>query len=425
MSSPSRVEELSCPVTPPPAVNFGSFGANVDVASLQKGKSAASVAHSAAPLHQYEFGNMDSDRVVVQPKVPEVFNGMPAISFLDTEVYKLSESFDLTIIGKFSYGIPKIFEVTEMLKHCKLKGRFNVSFMDQRHVAIKLFLEEDLNTLWLMDNPNVNGTPVRFFKWTPSFSFEAESPVLPVWIALENLPIFLFHKEALFEIGKLLGKPIKVDGYTANRSKLSQANLCIELDVSKNLPTHLWVKVLDKGTAVKVNYSKVPSYCKGCLKLGHLERACLANGNKEKFHGEKQDDHVVNHLRVRNQRQDNVRKEDQWIEGNGKRGWNNQFARGGIQNGRGRGGRGGRGEFVQWQPMRYKSRGRRLERGGGSREAVREVELVDTGNAFAALNDTSGEVDLPPSLIPSDKGTPSMEVRRGGNLGGCLIKGEA
>lgn len=38
---------------------------------------------------------------------------------------------------------------------------------------------------------------------------------------LENLPIFLFHKEALFEIGKLLGTPMKIDGYTTNKSKLS------------------------------------------------------------------------------------------------------------------------------------------------------------------------------------------------------------
>lgn len=57
----------------------------------------------------------------------------------------MSESFSLTLVGKFSYGIPKIYEVTKMLKEQSFKGSFTVSFMDKRHVVVKLFLEEDYN----------------------------------------------------------------------------------------------------------------------------------------------------------------------------------------------------------------------------------------------------------------------------------------
>lgn len=95
-------------------------------------------------------------------------------------------------------------------------------------------------------------------------------------VALENLPLVLFHKEALYEVGHLLGKPIKVDGYTANQSKLNQSNICIEMDISKPLPSHIWIKLLDKGTAIKVRYGKVPHYCMFCHKLGHKEIVCLA-----------------------------------------------------------------------------------------------------------------------------------------------------
>lgn len=157
--------------------------------------------------------------------------------------------------------------------------------MDLRHVAIRLFLEEDYNFLWLLENPTIEGLHVCFFKWSPMFSLEAESPVIPIWVTLEKLPIFLFDKEALFEIAKLLGKPIKVDGYTTNKSKLSQGSIFVELDVSKNLPKHLWLNIMGKGTALKVNYPKIPYYCNNYLKLGHTASAshCLATEKDDFF----------------------------------------------------------------------------------------------------------------------------------------------
>lgn len=146
---------------------------------------------------------------------------MSSIEFSKDEVTLLSVPFEFTLIGKFSYGIPRILEVTKMLKSLKLKSRFNVSFMNKRLIVIKLFLQEDLNRLWLWDNSNVEGIPFRLFKWTPTFSLEAESPIVPVWVSLENLPVVLYHKEALVEIEKLIVNPVKLDGYTGNKSKLN------------------------------------------------------------------------------------------------------------------------------------------------------------------------------------------------------------
>lgn len=153
------------------------------------------------PLHQFEFGSMNMPRTMLNQSRKASFNGMPSLSFTDTEVENLSKTFNLTLVGKFSHGIPKIFEVTQMLKDLKLKSSFTVSFMDKRHIAIKLFIEEDYNRLWLIDNPNVLGIPFRLFEWTSRFSLEDELPIVPIWVSLENLPLFLFHKEALYEIG--------------------------------------------------------------------------------------------------------------------------------------------------------------------------------------------------------------------------------
>lgn len=224
---------------------------------------------------------MDSVRKVVSPKSQSSFNGMPSLTFSDSDVELLSKPLDLALVGKFSFGIPKIFDVTSMLRDQKLKTGFTVSFMDSRNVLIKLFCEEDFNQLWLLDSPNVQGFPLRFFKWSPLFSIEDESPIVPVWVSFEKLPVFLFDKEALYEIGKLIGKLVKLDGYTANRSKLNQATICIEVDVSKPLIRHVWLQVLGKGVAIKVSYSKVPHFCTACKKLGHLESNCLGLVNRE------------------------------------------------------------------------------------------------------------------------------------------------
>ena len=57
-----------------------------------------------------------------------------------------------------------------------------------------------------------------------------------------------------------------------------------EMDISKPLPTHIWVKILGKGTAVNLSFENVPQYCSSCRKIGHVESFCLAvehNGRAE------------------------------------------------------------------------------------------------------------------------------------------------
>lgn len=55
------------------------------------------------------LGKWTLGRTMVQSKVLSDFNGMLSLSFSDNEVELLSASFELMLVGKFSYGIPKIF----------------------------------------------------------------------------------------------------------------------------------------------------------------------------------------------------------------------------------------------------------------------------------------------------------------------------
>lgn len=91
---------------------------------------------------------------------------MPSISFLDSEVSKLSKAFTLTLVGKLSFGIPKLFESTKILKDLNLKTYFTVSSIIKCYATIKLFSEEDFNFLWVLENPNVGAFRLGFLKFS-------------------------------------------------------------------------------------------------------------------------------------------------------------------------------------------------------------------------------------------------------------------
>src|SRR4051812_5061445 len=117
---------------------------------------------------------------------------------------------------------------------------------------------------------------MRFFKWSPDFRLDVEFSVVPVWISLPNLPLFLFNKPALFNIGSLLGKPLTLDAPTADLSRPSVARVCVEVDLLKRLPPRLWLdcEAVD-GFWQEVIYEKIPQYCRHCKRLVHDMSVCM------------------------------------------------------------------------------------------------------------------------------------------------------
>lgn len=160
------------------------------------------------------------------------------------------------------------------LKNLKFKGRFTVSFMDYRHVIIRLFTEEDYTNLWLCGTINVGAAPMRLFKWSPGFSPKDESPIVPVWVTLKKVPLYLYYVEALFELVKPIGRPLRVDNHTANLSRLDKVRVCVEIDLSKPLLKNICVKALDSNFTLNVHYEDLPNYCSFCSRQGHLEANC-------------------------------------------------------------------------------------------------------------------------------------------------------
>ncbi|KAK4388255.1 hypothetical protein Sango_2432100 [Sesamum angolense] len=154
------------------------------------------------------------------------------------------------------------------------RGDFSVGAINARHVFIKFALEEDYTKLWIKFIWFVDGFPMRVFKWTPTFNPMEESPIVPVWVRLPELPIQFFDREALFSIARLLGMPLQMDVSTATLVRPSVARVCIEINLLEPLQMEIGLGFGTEMIIQPVVYERLPKYCATCKHLGHDDDEC-------------------------------------------------------------------------------------------------------------------------------------------------------
>lgn len=210
--------------------------------------------------------------------------GSPAIYYNRQQLARYSDPYHQTLVAKFSKGYnkqnpdlgrPPLEKLQEYFAALDLQGEFQLGLLDNRHVLIRCNLQEDFLRLYSRSVWYVRGIPMRIFKWSPGFHVERESPIVPVWIAFPRLPIQFFNAEALFQLCRLIGIPLRMDAATQSLKRPSVARVQIELDVLKQRPEKVWIGMegLD-GFWQPVEYESVPTYCTHCWHVGHSEELC-------------------------------------------------------------------------------------------------------------------------------------------------------
>ncbi|GAA0186954.1 hypothetical protein LIER_34242 [Lithospermum erythrorhizon] len=141
---------------------------------------------------------------------------------------------------------------------------------------------------------------MRIFKWDSKFSPSKESPIAPVWIRIEGLPLYLFEDNSLCSISNAIGNPLRIDPRNIDRAILSSARICVELDVSKPCIDSIWISIIDEvikesidGFWVKVLYDIVPLYCTACSHIGHGRDYCKLSAADQVFDNLPQTDTFV------------------------------------------------------------------------------------------------------------------------------------
>lgn len=79
-----------------------------------------------------------------------------------------------------------------------------------------------LKHVWYIDK-----SPMRVFKWTPSFSPLQETAITLVWVSFSLLPIHFRAKSYLYAIAKAIGLPLPIDEATSNLRRPSEARVCV------------------------------------------------------------------------------------------------------------------------------------------------------------------------------------------------------
>ncbi|OVA06397.1 protein of unknown function DUF4283 [Macleaya cordata] len=73
--------------------------------------------------------------------------------------------------------------------------------------------------------------------WQPFVEQElAELRSVPIWITLKNILVHLWNNEGIGTIVSFLGKPLLMDGPTANKSRMSFVRVCVEINMESPLP---------------------------------------------------------------------------------------------------------------------------------------------------------------------------------------------
>jgi len=108
--------------------------------------------------------------------------------------------------------------------------------------------------------------------WTLDFNPEAEITAAPVWVRLPHLPLHLWGKSSLEDIGNKLGRFLdrmepKGDQYTC-------ARICVEVNLEKGLPEAIKLSLGDWSHIQELDYEQIPFKCLRCHDYGHFAKSC-------------------------------------------------------------------------------------------------------------------------------------------------------
>ena len=160
----------------------------------------------------------------------------------------MAEPFKLALVGKFSFGRPPMDVIRKFFISLRLKGNSQISLLDNRHILIKLEIEEDYSRIWVRQSLYLNGRGMIIFKWSTEFCCLVESPIVPIWVYFPYLSVHFVHcKPALFLIASVVGTPLHVDHATASVNRPYVARVLVEYDVSRPLLPRIWISEGDSG----------------------------------------------------------------------------------------------------------------------------------------------------------------------------------
>ncbi|KAH0641373.1 hypothetical protein KY285_037959 [Solanum tuberosum] len=227
--------------------------------------------------------------IVSDAPIHTVRQGLPAVLFEETDYsIKLAEFCKHTLVGKLTNTMPKMELIRRNFTlQTQLTGGVKISHYNSRHVYIDLDNEFDYGTVWTKQNMSIECQIMRIQAWTPEFTPEEETPIVPIWVALPELPWHCYNKVLLSTLLESIGKVLYLDSPTSQRTRGSMAKVRVQVDLTKTRLPHIWMGFKNsdpnKGRWQKIQYEGIPNYCMYCKHQGHMDNLCTIKRRDEEF----------------------------------------------------------------------------------------------------------------------------------------------
>ena len=171
----------------------------------------------------------------------------------------------------------------------KLWGKREMPEISITDNGLYLFRFKDMAARdWVMEcGPwYIAGRPFVIRKWQPGMEMlNIQLTSLPIWVKFFNIPLEYWRNTCLGYIASAVGKPLHLDSPTENRSRLSFARICVEVDLNCDFPKSALLNLgNDRYTTVRIEYPWVPHNCSHCKVYGHKTLHCpISNAKNTKL----------------------------------------------------------------------------------------------------------------------------------------------
>ena len=161
----------------------------------------------------------------------------------------------------------------------KLWGKHEMPEISTTDNGLYLFRFRDMDARdWVMENGAwyIAGRPIILRVWQPGMEMlNIQLTALPIWVKFYNIPLEYWTNTCLSYIASAVGKPLHMDSHTENRTRLSFARICIEIDLSSKLPKTASLNSGNgKYTTIRIEYPWLPQNCSNCQVFGHKLSQC-------------------------------------------------------------------------------------------------------------------------------------------------------
>ncbi|KAK4733715.1 hypothetical protein R3W88_007976 [Solanum pinnatisectum] len=131
----------------------------------------------------------------------------------------------------------------------------------------------------------IAGHPMKLQVWTPTFKPAEETPIVPIWVTLPELPWHCYYMDILTPLLSPIGKALYLGSATMQKTRGSAAKVRVQIDITKDRPHHVWMGFSEKDPTLGkwqiIEFEDVPSYCLYCKHQGHIMGECPVKGRDE------------------------------------------------------------------------------------------------------------------------------------------------